>query len=93
MWVLLISLGLWDKDDLVFHSHANNQFCTSFFTKPMEWMHIPLGLISGKLFCPKCHYRLGSFHMAGIQCSCGSWVSPGYQLHQKKVRWTLAKLQ
>lgn len=61
--------------------------CSSVFVEPIAWMGDALhgGAVSGKLACPKCHGRLGAFNWAGEQCSCGSWVTPAFQLHAGKV--------
>lgn len=60
--------------------------CTSLFIEPVSWM-LPLleGTIDGKLPCPKCGGRLGSFNWAGMQCSCGKWVTPAFQIHKNRV--------
>ncbi|MED6170625.1 hypothetical protein PIB30_032910 [Stylosanthes scabra] len=43
------------------------------------------GALEGKLSCVHCDARLGYFNWAGIQCSCGSWITPGFQLHKGRV--------
>jgi hypothetical protein len=43
------------------------------------------GEVEGKLLCPKCSARLGSFNWSGAQCSCGKWVSPSFQVVKSKV--------
>lgn len=60
--------------------------CTSFFLKPMKWMNLQYGVMQGKLFCPKCNDRLGTFKWCGLRCSCGTFVAPGFQVHEKKIR-------
>lgn len=40
------------------------------------------GVYEGKLQCLNCEARLGSFNWAGIQCSCGTRVTPAFQLHK-----------
>mmetsp|Transcript_28751 Transcript_28751/g.39742 ORF Transcript_28751/g.39742 Transcript_28751/m.39742 type:complete len:356 (+) Transcript_28751:110-1177(+) len=64
--------------------------CTSVFLEPLAWMHgsgITEGgyQVEGKLQCPQCAGRLGSFNWAGEQCSCGSWVTPAFQVHKTKI--------
>lgn len=68
-----------------FHAVDNTQ-CTSLFIEPVNWM-LPLleGTVDGKLQCPKCNGRLGSFNWAGMQCSCGNWVTPAFQIHKNRV--------
>lgn len=67
-------------------SSSSNIQCTSLFIEPVSWM-LPLleGTIDGKLPCPKCSGRLGSFNWAGMQCSCGKWVTPAFQIHKNRV--------
>jgi len=59
--------------------------CTSYFLKD----RIPaLGDFSeadGKIICPKCKCRLGTYNWAGAQCSCGQWITPAIQLTKCKV--------
>ncbi|XP_075244139.1 dual specificity protein phosphatase 12-like [Convolutriloba macropyga] len=60
--------------------------CSSLFVEPVKWMEILiLGVLSGKLCCPKCRNKLGSFNWSGAQCSCGAWVAPAFQLHKNAV--------
>ncbi|XP_077986229.1 dual specificity protein phosphatase 12-like [Glandiceps talaboti] len=60
--------------------------CTSLFIEPVTWMEPVLaGYLAGKLFCPKCNARLGSFNWGGDQCSCAAWVTPSFQIHRSKV--------
>jgi dual specificity phosphatase 12 len=57
--------------------------CTSLFVEPMQWMStVQDGVYEGKLQCLNCEARLGSFNWAGIQCSCGTRVTPAFQLHK-----------
>lgn len=67
-------------------SNKSSAQCTSIFIEPVSWM-LPLleGIIEGKLSCPKCKGRLGSFNWAGMQCSCGKWVTPAFQIHKNRV--------
>ena len=43
------------------------------------------GGVMGKLSCVACKARLGSFSWAGVQCSCGVWVVPAFQLHKSRI--------
>ena len=62
---------------------------SSLFVHPLRWMFegatdpgptSPLPT-SGKLACPGCAARLGSFSWAGGQSAAGAWVVPAFQLH------------
>lgn len=60
--------------------------CTSYFIEPVRWMEAALlGETDGQLLCPKCGSKLGSFSWCGLQCSCGRWVTPAFQLHRNRV--------
>ncbi|KAI3788394.1 hypothetical protein L2E82_01158 [Cichorium intybus] len=60
--------------------------CTSIFVEPLRWMKtVEEGALEGKLWCTHCEGRLGYFNWAGIQCSCGSWITPAFQLHKSRV--------
>lgn len=59
---------------------------TSLFVQPMRWMSgAVIGSVSGKLYCPSCNARLGSFSWAGLPSSCGIWVTPAFQLHLSRL--------
>ncbi|XP_028936772.1 dual specificity protein phosphatase 12 [Ornithorhynchus anatinus] len=60
--------------------------CTSHFVEPVQWMEAALlGVMEGQLLCPKCGAKLGSFSWCGERCSCGSWVTPAFQVHKNRV--------
>ncbi|KAI3866043.1 hypothetical protein MKX03_024742 [Papaver bracteatum] len=58
--------------------------CSSIFVEPLKWM-LEKGNIGEKLLCVGCNARLGSFNCAGMQCSCGTWVNPVFQLHKYRI--------
>ena len=39
----------------------------------------------GDLNCPKCRTRVGSYSWYGMQCACGAWVTPAFQVIKSKV--------
>eukprot|EP00879_Flechtneria_rotunda_P030268 GHRR01032881.1.p1 GENE.GHRR01032881.1~~GHRR01032881.1.p1 ORF type:complete len:356 (+),score=106.91 GHRR01032881.1:23-1090(+) len=58
----------------------------SVFVEPMLWMRDQItGPVQGKLYCPKCQTRLGSFNWAGITNHTGGWMIPGFQLHMSHI--------
>ncbi|XP_059462694.1 uncharacterized protein LOC132191625 [Corylus avellana] len=60
--------------------------CSSIFVEPLRWMTaVEEGALEGKLCCAHCDGRLGYFNWSGIQCSCGSWITPAFQLHRSRV--------
>lgn len=57
-----------------------------FFLEPLAWMDGILRQTSGKLHCPKCTTKLGSFSWTmGCHCPCGAHVSPAFYLVPSKV--------
>eukprot|EP00249_Psilotum_nudum_P019210 c27142_g1_i4 orf=512-1420(+) len=90
--VLLHSPGKGDvsfrrkKRDKSLFDEEREPGCTSIFVEPMQWMNtVQEGVVMGKLSCPNCRARLGTFNWAGMQCSCGSWVIPAFQLHKSRM--------
>ncbi|KAL9691444.1 hypothetical protein QQ045_011868 [Rhodiola kirilowii] len=60
--------------------------CSSIFVEPLRWMTaVEDGALDGKLSCAHCDARLGHFNWSGIQCSCGSWITPAFQLNKSRV--------
>ncbi|KAL5154762.1 Dual specificity protein phosphatase 12 [Glycine soja] len=60
--------------------------CSSIFIEPLRWMKaVEEGAMEGKLSCAHCDARLGYFNWSGIQCSCGSWITPAFQLHKGRI--------
>ncbi|KAJ0080885.1 hypothetical protein Patl1_10525 [Pistacia atlantica] len=60
--------------------------CSSIFVESMKWMQsLQEGSVEDKLQCMGCKARLGSFNWAGMQCSCGAWVTPAFQLHKSRL--------
>ncbi|ESQ32742.1 hypothetical protein EUTSA_v10005645mg [Eutrema salsugineum] len=54
--------------------------------EPMSWMNVVEdGVSQGKLMCPNCNARLGSFDWSGSYCSCGSKIVPAFQLQLSRV--------
>ncbi|WVZ07559.1 hypothetical protein V8G54_020905 [Vigna mungo] len=53
------------------------------------WIWIGLvvqeGNVGDKLLCMGCNARLGNFNWAGMQCSCGAWINPAFQLHKSRL--------
>jgi hypothetical protein len=41
--------------------------------------------ISGKITCPSCHAKVGSWSWSDAQCSCGKWFVPSLQFTVTKV--------
>ena len=61
--------------------------CQHHFLDPVAWMRPELekGLLSGKLGCPKCEAKIGSYAWQGMKCSCGAWIVPAISLQKGRV--------
>ncbi|GAY43696.1 hypothetical protein CUMW_076450 [Citrus unshiu] len=67
-------------------NRSDESECSSIFVEPLRWMTaVEEGALEGKLSCAHCEARLGYFNWSGIQCSCGSWITPAFQLHKSRV--------
>ncbi|RZF40110.1 hypothetical protein LSTR_LSTR002513 [Laodelphax striatellus] len=61
----------------------------TYFVEPMTWMKPALHSEQGKIYCPKCDSKIGSFSwIMGCQCPCGAKVSPAFYLAPSKVEWS-----
>jgi dual specificity phosphatase 12 len=47
--------------------------------------------LQGKIKCPKCDAKIGSYNMAGMQCSCEEFVGPFYGFSKSKVDITASQ--
>lgn len=71
------------SENLKFHRQATHELskkgnkrndsaskgCSSFFIEmPLEWMR--MDEVQGRLSCPRCSGRVGSYSWSGSQCSC-----------------------
>lgn len=68
--------------------------CSHHFLEPLSWMRPELEQqkLEGKLDCPKCKAKVGSYAWQGMKCSCGEWVVPGISIARGKVDEIRVKL-
>uniref|UniRef100_A0A2A4J9H9 Uncharacterized protein n=1 Tax=Heliothis virescens TaxID=7102 RepID=A0A2A4J9H9_HELVI len=60
-----------------------------WFVEPMAWMRDVTHAAQGKLHCPKCLNKIGSFSwIMGCKCPCGQKVAPAFYLVPSKVEWS-----
>ena len=57
----------------------------SYFIEPVKWMAGTIQDLEGKLACPKCNCKIGSFIWYGERCPCGAWVAPAFHIQTTKV--------
>ena len=46
---------------------------------------LELGKLEGRLDCPKCCAKVGSYAWHGLRCSCGATVVPGISIARGKA--------
>lgn len=60
--------------------------CTQgIFTLPISWMADFTSELKGKLMCPKCQAKLGSYDWCGGKCPCGAKITPAFFFIPSKV--------
>lgn len=70
--------------------------CSLIFINEPAWFekrpiadNIPLEIqenpIDGKLHCPKCKSKLGSYSWYGMPCTCGKWICPSFSIQKSKA--------
>lgn len=77
----------------IFDGKKNStELCTkTYFIEPLAWMPDIMHNVEGKLNCPKCTAKLGSFSwVSGCQCPCGTKIAPAFYLIPSKVDWSNA---
>lgn len=69
------------------HKPGSRGKCQDYFFEPIEWMRPELekGELEGRLSCPKCHAKVGSYSWKGNPCTCAVWVTPSFKLNVAKV--------
>ncbi|TPP55849.1 Dual specificity protein phosphatase 12 [Fasciola gigantica] len=61
--------------------------CTlsELFTDPLEWTRPYTHEVEGKLYCPGCRAKVGSFNWCGEPCVCGTWVTPAFHFNRNHL--------
>lgn len=63
----------------------NSLQCSSLFlSEAPSWLQ-DTSEHHSKITCPKCKSRVGSFSWSGLTCSCGRWITPGFQFQLSRV--------
>jgi len=57
--------------------------CSSVFIEAQPWMP-GVEEQTGRLACP-CGVKLGNFSWFGLECSCGAWQTPAFQVHDGRL--------
>ncbi|XP_044595438.1 dual specificity protein phosphatase MPK-4-like isoform X2 [Cotesia glomerata] len=78
-----------EKDKKDGTSNSTEACTKTHFIEPLAWMRDIIHNVEGKLNCPKCETKLGSFSwVSGCQCPCGAKVAPAFYLVPSKVDWS-----
>ncbi|KAK9890501.1 hypothetical protein WA026_010580 [Henosepilachna vigintioctopunctata] len=76
------------ESNLLTHKDKNEICKKTYFIEPLQWMNIAQ-TDQGKLYCPKCQNKLGSFSwVMGCQCPCGVQIAPAFYLKPSKIDFT-----
>ncbi|KAI8822417.1 uncharacterized protein EV422DRAFT_585789 [Fimicolochytrium jonesii] len=60
--------------------------CNSHHVETLAWADgVSQGATEGRIGCPGCGVKLGSWSWAGAPCSCGSWIAPSFAIAGGKV--------
>ncbi|XP_045472735.1 dual specificity protein phosphatase MPK-4-like [Harmonia axyridis] len=79
--------------NLITHENENQVCKKSFFIEPLEWMNVTQ-VPKGKLYCPKCQNKLGSFSwIESCQCPCGKQIIPAFYISPSKVDFSNLQLK
>lgn len=72
------------------YQETQPQICTRmFFVEPMTWMKDVVNNVEGKLYCPNCQSKIGSFNwIMASKCHCGEQVSPSFYLVPSKIEYS-----
>ncbi|VDD81050.1 unnamed protein product [Mesocestoides corti] len=55
------------------------------FTNALEWFNSQTSDVQGKLYCPKCAVKIGSYNWCGEPCVCGRWLTPAFHFSRKHL--------
>lgn len=76
------------ESNLLTHRDKDVVCTQTYFIEPIAWMNVT-GSMQGKLLCPKCSSKLGSFSwIMGCQCPCGIKISPAFYLTPSKIDYS-----
>uniref|UniRef100_A0A0X3PKA5 Dual specificity protein phosphatase 12 n=2 Tax=Schistocephalus solidus TaxID=70667 RepID=A0A0X3PKA5_SCHSO len=80
---------LFHSDALVHHTQMDSysESCKSgeLFTESLDWTSAVTREIEGKLNCPRCNAKVGSYNWCGEPCTCGRWVTPAFHFSRKNL--------
>lgn len=86
--VLTTSLSDRSLSDIDKHDASTAQeYCSKiYFIEPIAWMKEVINNVEGKLHCPSCRTKIGSFNwIMASKCPCGAQVAPSFYLVPSKI--------
>uniref|UniRef100_K3X8B0 protein-tyrosine-phosphatase n=1 Tax=Globisporangium ultimum (strain ATCC 200006 / CBS 805.95 / DAOM BR144) TaxID=431595 RepID=K3X8B0_GLOUD len=76
------------------HGKNSSGLCSgAIFIEPMQWMvgkaqaDAFVRVKEGKLACPSCNAKIGSWNWIGVKCQCRYFVSPAFQLVPSRTEY------
>lgn len=71
-------------------SEKDTPMCNKiFFVEPLAWMTDIYRNTQGRLYCPKCTVKLGSFNwVMATKCPCGAEIYPAFYLVPSKTEYS-----
>ncbi|KFB46988.1 hypothetical protein ZHAS_00014997 [Anopheles sinensis] len=71
-------------------SEKDTAMCSKiFFIEPLAWMTDIYRNTQGRLYCPKCTVKLGSFNwVMATKCPCGAEIFPAFYLVPSKTEYS-----
>eukprot|EP00835_Amoeboradix_gromovi_P002547 NODE_147_length_17537_cov_0.265627.p5 type:complete len:252 gc:universal NODE_147_length_17537_cov_0.265627:8565-7810(-) len=68
----------------IFIKDCDHQKCNgNILIEPMQWMIVEQ--VQGKLHCPRCECKIGSYLWQGRSCKCGYFMAPYFTFSPNKV--------
>ncbi|XP_058824260.1 dual specificity protein phosphatase MPK-4 isoform X2 [Topomyia yanbarensis] len=70
-------------------SEKNGMCSKTYFIEPLAWMTDIYHNTQGRLYCPKCSVKLGSFNwVMATKCPCGAEIYPAFYLIPSKTEYS-----
>ncbi|KAK7077004.1 dual specificity phosphatase 12 [Halocaridina rubra] len=76
----------WSNSEWSGKSEAFSLCAQGIYTLPIAWMGDILSELQGKIMCPKCRAKIGSYDwIKGHQCPCGANIKPAFHIIPSKI--------
>eukprot|EP00474_Spongospora_subterranea_P009902 CRZ10360.1 hypothetical protein [Spongospora subterranea] len=76
---------VFDLSEVAVHDKGSGDCGSIFLSEAVDAWNDALCEAAGKLWCPYCRSRIGSYNWSGSPCSCGEWISPAIQIPKSRV--------